>query len=166
MYLNRKQQKRNRKTSGNYKPSNKCSARLGRCPQSLNDKTTFILLQKRKPPEVTFNTALGQITTKESWKYLGVTYDCTLYLTKYRETKLKSVPTYPSDEKYALFSLKISNSQFTSILSQAILPKLFYNAAVWGHKAFTKSNLQKITTNLSTDKHPTNQNSSGKRNSY
>ena len=114
---------------------------------SFNDKTTIILFQKRKPPEVTFNTALGQIITKESWKYLGVTYDCTLSFTKH--TVKQSLNLYQlihQMRKYALFSLKISNSQFTSILSQAILPKLLYNAAVWGHKAFTKSNLQKIST--------------------
>ena len=46
--------------------------------------------------------------------------------------------------KYALFSLKISNNHFTRILSQAILPKPFYNAAIWGHKAKLKANLQKI----------------------
>ena len=48
--------------------------------------------------------------------------------------------------KYALFSLKISNNHFTKILSQAILPKLFYNAAIWGHKAKSKANLRKIST--------------------
>ena len=55
--------------------------------------------------------------------------------------------------KYALFSLKISNNHFTKILSQAILPKLFYNAAIWGHKAKSKANLQKNSTLINSAAH-------------
>ena len=57
-------------------------------------------------------------------------------------------PLSTSTPNVEICSILTQNNKqsLTNILSQAILPKPFYNAAIWGHKAKLKANLQKIST--------------------
>ena len=111
---------------------------MGRCTQGI---------VQRQNLHYSLKTALGEIETKNTWKHLGVTYDSTLSFNQHiSKQTLHLYQLLHQMRKYALFSLKISNNHFTRILSQAILPKPFYNAAIWRHKAKLKANLQKNCT--------------------
>ena len=114
---------------------------------TFNNKTKIILFQNRLPPTQIFDTPFGPITSSPNFKHLGVVFDSTLSFTSHIKKLASNLHFIVSQlRRYALSNLNIPNSHFTSILKLVIVPKIFYNASVWGQKALTQSNLRQLST--------------------
>jgi hypothetical protein len=95
-------------------------------------KSHLVCFHKSFKLNHTFHTPMGDFTPEDSLKLLGVTYDRHLNFLKHIKNITNNCSALVAEmTKYSAKDLHLPKSYLKDILSQVILPKLFYSILTW-----------------------------------
>ena len=96
------------------------------------DKTHMVCFHLSKSFHFSIDTAIGTISSKSHFKYLGVTFDCHLkFLIHVQKVYDSTNKLFFSLKRVAFFKFNIPSSSFGTIFKGAILPKLLHGFPAW-----------------------------------
>jgi Reverse transcriptase (RNA-dependent DNA polymerase)/Endonuclease-reverse transcriptase/RNase H len=108
-------------------------------------KTNLVCFQTHTLVNIQINTPFGPVTSTDSLKFLGVTFDCKL---TFKQHIQKQITNYhilkQSMTIYFAKSLKLSPRIIQSIFTAVILPKFFYSSTTWYSIIQSKTTVQSI----------------------